>query len=159
MVFFYIINNNYGKIENIKNFNQNFTNYINLDDKDFLDQKTIKLVNYYKQISEKDSCVTSISYDMDAINYLLKKPSCTKYWSSWLTSPIATQKDYIRQLRKNQPQYILHISTHKFDGLDVPSRKFDGLEINERIELIHAYILSNYKKYDQLDGYIILEKR
>ena len=72
-----------------------------MEDEIFLDQNTIKLINYYKPLSEEDGCITNITYEMEAISYLLKKPTCTKYWSAWLASPIAIQKDYINQIKKN----------------------------------------------------------
>jgi len=31
--------------------------------------------------------------------------------------------------------------------------------IYERIELVNSFILTNYKKHEELDGYIILKKR
>ena len=120
-----------------------------MEDEVFLDQKTIKLIEYYKQISEKDNCVENISYD-DAIPYLLKKPTCTKYWATWLASPTVIQQDYINEIKKAQPKYILY-----FSG----DHKFDGLEIYERIELVNSYVLSNYKKYSELNDYVILEKK
>ena len=149
LLFYYISNHNHYKIDNIKNYKKNFTNFINLEDKIFLDQKTIKLIEYYKQISEKDNCVENISYDA-AIPYLLKKPTCTKYWATWLVSPTVIQQDYINEIKKAQPKYILY-----FSG----DHKFDGLEIYERIELVNSYVLSNYKKYNELNDYVILEKK
>ena len=158
LTLFYISNSNYYKFTNIKNFSANFTNYIELGDEDFIDKKTIKLVNYYKEVAKNDICVATISYDMDAINYLLKKPTCTTYWSSWLASPLSLQKDYIRQLKKMDPQYILH-QIHKVDELGNSSTKFDGLGIEERIEQIHSYIIINYTKYNEFDDFIIFEKK
>ena len=149
LLFYYIYNHNFYKIDNIKNYKQNFTKFIRLNDKDFLDEKTAKLIEYYKQISKKDNCVEIVTFD-DAIPYLLKKPSCTKYWSSLLASSTKSQKDYIKQLKKNEPEYILYYSD---------DRKFDGVGIYERIELVNSFILTNYKKHEELDGYIILKKR
>ena len=83
------------------------------------------------------------------IPYFLKKPSCTKYWASWLASP-NMQKDYIKRLKKIQPKYIIYSSE------DI---RFDGKGVYERIELVNSYILSNYEKYHELDHYIILEKK
>ena len=40
-----------------------FINLVNLEDEVFLDQKTIKLIKYYKQISEEDHCIENITYD------------------------------------------------------------------------------------------------
>ena len=158
LMVFYISNSGHYKFTNIKNFSSNFTNYIELSDRGFLDKKTIKLVNYYKEVTKSDVCVATISYDMDAINYLLKKPTCTTYWSSWLASPASSQKDYIRQLKKMDPQYILH-QIHKVDELGNSSTKFDGLGIEERIEQIHSYIMINYIKYNELDDFIIFKKK
>jgi len=155
LVIFYIINQDNYRIGNIRNFNKNFTNYIHLDDKNFIDQKTVKLLDYYKQITDKDNCVQIFTYDL-AIPYLLKKPSCTKYFSSWLASPIAKQEDYIRQLKKIQPKYILYESAGtNFEltyNVEVP-------EIYVRLEFVNSYIVSNYKKHNEFDGYIILEKK
>ena len=149
LLFYYIYNHNFYKIDNIKNYKQSFTKFVRLNDKDFLDEKTAKLIEYYKQISKKDNCVESVTFD-DAIPYLLKKPSCTKYWSSLLASSTKSQKDYIKQLKKNEPEYILYYSDN---------RKFDGVGIYDRIELVNSFILTNYKKHEELDGYIILKKR
>jgi len=155
LLFFYIINQSHYKIDNIKNFNKNFINYINFDDKNFLDQETAKLVNYYKSISEKDTCVQNFTFAF-AFPYLIKKPSCTKYYASWLASPIAKQKDYIKKIKKIQPKYILHESPKTVFYF---YHKLDGLAVYDRLELVNSYILSNYKKYDELGAYIVLEKK
>ena len=44
LLLFHVINPSHYKIDNVKNFNKNFINYINLEDKNFLDQKTLELV-------------------------------------------------------------------------------------------------------------------
>ena len=66
-----------------------------------------------------------------------------------MASPTVTQNDYINEIKKTQPKYILYYAN---------DLKFDGLGIYERIELVNSYVLNNYKKYDELDGYIFLEK-
>ena len=155
LVLFYINNQDNYRIDNIRNFQKNFTNYINLEDKHFIDQKNIKLLDYYKQITEKDNCIQIFTYD-SAIPYLLKKPSCTKYYSSYLASPIVKQEDYIRQLKKIQPKYILYKS---------PATNFEITynlehpEIFERLELVNFYIISNYELHKKFDGYEIFQKK
>ena len=125
-------------MNNIKNYKENFNSFINLEDNIFLNEKEKELIEYYSRISKNDSCIENITFD-DAIPYLLKKPSCTKYWASWLTSPIDLQKDYINRLKKIQPKYILYF---------LADHEFDGIGIYERIELVNSYVLANYKKYD-----------
>ena len=80
----------------------------------------------------------------------MKKPSCTKYWASWLASPTNTQKDYINEIKNVNPKYVFYTT----DLL-----KFDGLGVYERIGLVDSYIMANYEKYDEIDGYIILRKK
>jgi hypothetical protein len=98
--------------------------------------------------------VQIFTYDF-AIPYLLRKPSCTKYYAPWLASPLAKQKDYIKKLEIIQPKYILYKS---------PGTNFDLTyeveppEIHERLELVNSFILSNYKQHYEADGYIILKK-
>ena len=53
-------------------------------------------------------------------------------------------------LKKNEPEYILYYSD---------DRKMDSVGIYERLELVNSFILTNYKKREELDGYIILKKR
>ena len=45
LIIFYTLGYKKYKIENIVNFNKNFTKYIYLDDEDFLNNKEIKLLN------------------------------------------------------------------------------------------------------------------
>ena len=155
LVLFYVINKDNYRIVNIRNFNKNFTNYIHLDDRHFIDKKTIKLLDYYNKITEKDNCVQIFTYDL-AIPYLLRKPSCTKYYASWLASPIEKQEDYIRQLKKIQPKYILYESAGTNFEL---TYNVEAPEVYVRLEFVNSYIVSNYKKHDEFDGYIILEKK
>tara|TARA_B100000029_G_scaffold398165_1_gene396629 strand:- start:2747 stop:3370 length:624 start_codon:yes stop_codon:yes gene_type:complete len=149
LLFYYSLNNINYNLNNIKNYKENFNSFINLEDNIFLNEKEKELIEYYSRISKNDSCIENITFD-DAIPYLLKKPSCTKYWASWLTSPIDLQKDYINRLKKIQPKYILYF---------LADHEFDGIGIYERIELVNSYVLANYKKYDTLHGYLFLVKK
>lgn len=149
LIFYYINNHNNFSVSNIKNYKSNFLSYINLEDRKFLSEKTINQVNYYREISKNDNCILNITSELDAITYLLKKPSCTKYWSAWLTSPTLIQKDYIKKIEKIKPEYIIYEPRGAY---------FDGLQLYQRIELINDYLISNYKKHNQLDNFLILKK-
>ena len=50
-------------------------------------------------------------------------------------------------------------SFKELDEIFDPTGDLDGLKLYERIELLNSYILSNYKKHDEFDEYIILEKK
>ena len=148
LIFFYISSHKDYKIENIKNFNKNFTRYIYLEDKDFLTTREIALIDRYKTIFKNKNCVTNFTQD-DGLNFLLKKSSCSKYWSTWLSSPTELQRNYISNINKIKPDYIIYN----------PGGNFDGLTLAERVPLTNSYIISKYIKYEQLGDYTILEKR
>ena len=149
LIFYYSSNHQHYTFENVKNYKRNFLHFINLKDQAFLNEKIVNLIKVYNKIAGKENCVENITYD-DAIPYLLKKPSCTKYWASWIASPLIIQKDYINEIKKKRPKYIIY-----YEGSD----KFDGFEIYERIELVNSYIIANYKNYFEIEGYKILEKK
>ena len=143
------IHNKFFKLKNIKNLKTNYINLINLDDDHFLDEKTIKLLNYYKDISKNEKCIENFTDDA-VIPYLLKKPSCTKYYNIHLASAIKLQKNHIKKLIMTKPKYILYKS---------PQFKVDQLETSERLKIVNSYIISNYKLHKKFDGYEILKKK
>ena len=57
------------------------------------------------------------------------------------------------------------MSKNKYILYDSPGSNFELSflyelpEIYERLALVNSYILSEYKKHSQLEGYIILEKK
>ena len=148
LIFFYSFNNDHYKINNIINYKKNFSTFINTADNIFLDKETIKFIEHYKKISKNDNCIENITFN-DAIPYLIKKPSCTKYWVSFLASPIDIQKDYINKIKLTKPEYILYSSFN---------HKLDEIGIYERIELVNSYILSYYDLHEEIYGYKILKR-
>jgi len=136
-------------IENIKNVKKNYSLYVNLEDRNFLDNKVLEFISYYKEIAKNDSCVQNFTYDL-ALPYLIKKPTCTKYFSAWLASPEKKQNDYINQLRYSNPNFIIYNSSQY---------KVDSLELKERLRKVNEYILQNYEPFKTFNGYEIYQKR
>jgi hypothetical protein len=152
---FYLLNISKYNFNNIINYKKNFLTYINYKDENFIDSKTIKFVNYYKTLNEESNCIQIFTFDL-AIPYLLKKPSCTKYFSSWLASSTVKQNDYVKNLIIVDPQYILYNSTGtNFDLTYKP----EPPEVYERLYIVNSYILSNYKQFSFIDDYVILKKK
>ena len=82
--------------------------------------------------------------------------SLYKYFSSLLASPIAKQEDYIRQLKRIKPKYILYDSSGTNFEL---TYKLEPPEIFDRLELVNFYIISNYELHKKFDGYEIFKKK
>jgi|TARA_B100001964_G_C13911403_1_gene456093 hypothetical protein len=73
-----------------------------------------------------------------------------------MASSITKQKDYIKELKRIQPEYILYDSLGTNFNL---TYKYEPPELFERLELVNSYILFNYKKYSQFDGYIFFKRK
>ena len=154
IILFIFINIKNYNINKIINYNKNFYKYINLKDESFIDTKTNNFLEYFGKINSNSYCVQIFTFDL-ALPYLLKKPSCTKYFSSWLASPIDRQKDYILNINKIKPIFILYQSKGKNFDL---TYKPEPPEVFERLTLVNSYILDNYSFYKQLDDYIIFKR-
>jgi hypothetical protein len=130
---------------NIKNINHRYIKFVQLNNEYFMHKDTINLINYMNKVAVKDECVQNFTND-HALPYLLKKRTCTTYYASLLASPDILQNDYINQLIKNKPSYIIYKSDKYL---------LDNLEIYERLKLVSNYINLNYDFHKKIDGYEI----
>ena len=79
-IIFIIFNTNF--IKNINYvFKKDYQKYFSINDDFFLDNETNNFIKLYSRISSNDRCVQNFT-DYLILNFLLKKPSCTKYFSS-----------------------------------------------------------------------------
>ena len=92
-----------------------------------------------------DQCVQNFTFD-HALPYLLKKRTCTTYYASLLASPNILQKDYIIQLKKTKPSYIIY-NSERFT--------LDNFEIHEKLKLVNEFINQNYNFHKKIDRYTI----
>ena len=141
---FYLIKTefNYSNIKNIKN---RYLKFVQLNDDHFMHKDTINLINYMNKIAVQDKCVENFTHD-HALPYLLKKKTCTTYYASLLAAPDVLQKDYIIQLKKAKPNYIIYKSERYL---------FDNFEIYERLKLVSNYINLNYNFHKKINDYVI----
>ena len=117
IIFFIFINIKSFNVNKILNYNENLSKYVNLTDENFVDIKTNNFVKEFSQINRNSDCIQIFTFDL-ALPYLLKKPSCTKYFASWLASPTNNQKDYILNIEKIKPNFILY---HKSSSISKKS--------------------------------------
>ena len=109
---------------NIKNINQRYIKFVQLNNEYFMHKDTINLINYMNKVAVKDECVQNFTND-HALPYLLKKRTCTTYYASLLASPDILQKDYITQLEKTKPSYVIYKSErYFFDNFDIYSHNY-----------------------------------
>ena len=65
--------------QNIISFKSRVKNYVSISDEFFLAKHQKLLIKKYNNLTITDKCVQIFTYDV-AIPYLLKKPSCNKYF-------------------------------------------------------------------------------
>jgi hypothetical protein len=128
--------------------NKKYKIYISLEDHIFINTITLKFVNYFSQMSKEDVCFLNFTDDI-ILNYLLKKPSCTRYYNPIFANTEYLQNDYINQFAASDPVYILYKSNQFV--IDIfPSQK---------LKFVNEYIISKYKFFEKIDGYEIYKKK
>ena len=122
--------------KNIISFKSSVKNYVNLSDEFFLTERQNLLIKRYNNLTIEDKCVLIFTYDA-AIPYLLKKPSCNKYYYVWNIGNKKNQNLFIKSIENRKPNFILL-------GGDYKNPITIGLEPHERLPIIHDFIIKNY---------------
>jgi len=146
LIFFVLITFNKKQSINIKNvFNSlnNFNYLVKEKDDAYLDDDYKEFIDFYKKISLNEKCV-QIFTNENAVPYLLKKPTCSKYFSVYISSPRNLQNDFINDLSLKKPTYILYDSM--VDIYDDPKL---------RLGIVNQYILNNYIKFKKINKWTI----
>ena len=74
--------NNISSFKNIYTFPKNISNFIKSEDKKFINKKYSDLIEELNLLTANSNCVQVFSYDQ-AIFYLMKKKSCSKFYNIW----------------------------------------------------------------------------
>jgi hypothetical protein len=146
LIFVFILNE--VNLSNISNFRLDAKQLILAEDNKFFTRKYNKKISLINEIFKDENCIQNFSTEL-LIPYLLKKPSCTKYFSSWLASGYDTEMDYIKYLKKKMPKLILY---------EAPGYNVDGIDTRTRLKYVNKYILENYEDYYSYEGLRIFKK-
>ena len=139
---------------NVLSAKERFLQYIKLSDEEFIKtgfSNPVHLKKFlvrFNDLNKDERCVQNFTVDL-ILPYLLKKPSCTKYFSSFLVLSKNAQLKYIEEIIINSPLYVIYES---------PGFIFDNIPTYKRLKLVDAYIKANYAVHDSFNGYIILKK-
>lgn len=143
--FFYLYFEKKYESKSIKNFNYFFSsvsNLIKLEDKFYINNEYSLILDFYSNLTKEDKCVYVFTNEL-AIPYLLKKPTCSKHFINYISSPVFIQKEIIKDLKNKKPQYILYKSR-----LDLYEDSAIRLKyVNEFIKKNYS-IFSNYLNWE-----------
>jgi hypothetical protein len=139
-----ILTANSSLVKNIHNFinvKNNIKNLVQADDQLHLNKNYLSVINYYKKISKSDQCVQIISDDL-SFAYLLKKPTCTQFFSPASVISGYTEDRFIEQLKISSPNFILYESPNNIlkNQLNMPKAL--------------QYINLKYSFFENYNGYI-----
>jgi len=130
---YFIFNLNF---KNIISFESRVKNYVNLGDEFFLSENQNLLIKRYNDLTVKDECVLIFTYE-SAIPYLLKKPSCNKYYFVHTIGSKENQNLFIKSLENRKPNFILLGGEYINIGF--------GPKPNEMFPIIYNFLLENYQ--------------
>ncbi len=145
LLIFIGLNFNYS-LENIKTYNSRIKNFAKLEDKNFLKENELELIEKISSELNDKNCIQLFSNDV-ALLYLLRKKSCSKFYFTWSIGTFENQRKVISELNQNN----LIISGG-------PSYSWD-LDIDEKLPILSEYINNNYELLAKVNNYQILQKK
>ena len=142
LAIFLVFRFDFGKFNNINNFNSDVSNLLFNPDEFYLEENYKEFVNYYGNLTKEDSCIQSI-YDDVSLPYLLKKPTCTKFFISAHIINNFSDEKFLKDFKKNIPLYVLYDGPYNF------------LTDKINMKIVEKYIKDNYQFYKVFNGWII----
>ena len=95
-----------------------------------------------------EECIQIFTIDL-IVPYLIKKPTCTKFFSSWIVSGYNTEKKYIKKLKEKKVKYVLYSSPY--------AAPLDGVKAETRLKYVNEFLTKNYIKVYDSNGYSLLK--
>jgi hypothetical protein len=131
-----------------KNFKSRLMNYVHLNDEVFLKDEDIKFINNVKNAISENNCFQNFTDDV-ALNYLLKKINCSKYYMVYSLGSKKTQNELVKSLEKTE---IIIAYQDRLNNDEMKERPYYKLwRVNE-------YIKKNYKIIFNQGDRIVLKK-
>ena len=132
--------------KNIINYKHRFENYINLDDKFFLNSKELLFIEKAKPIVKEFNCIQLLSNDA-ALYYLLKKKSCTKYYYVWSATSKNNQKNIINDMESTK----LIIEGGPRNNWDIPLKR--------KLFMVYEYMDKEFYLIEEIQNWNIFLRK
>ena len=116
-------------------------------DEKYLSEDYALMLDYYKKLIKNDKCV-QIFTNETAIPYLLKKPTCSKFYSMCVSAPEENQKLFVGDLKRFKPEFILYASEMDPYG-----------DTHERLPVVLDFINNNYTFYSKFKYWTFVKKK
>ena len=130
-------------IKNITNFYSSSKSLINKNDFSFVNNDYKEFIIYYRNLIQDEKCVLIFTNE-NALPYFLKKPTCSKFYTAYTSSPESLQKRFIEEISDKIPSYVVYES--QIDYYDKP---------NVTLNIVNNYILDNYTLLENINKWTI----
>ena len=141
-IFMFLKNEN-TNIKNITNFYLSSKSLINKNDFSFVNNDYKEFIIYYRNLIQDEKCVLIFTNE-NALPYFLKKPTCSKFYTAYTSSPESLQKRFVEEIRDKTPSYVVYES--QIDYYDKP---------NVTLNIVNNYILDNYTLLEKINKWTI----
>ena len=153
-IFFIFANIPINFYENIYNFKNRYIKYIEMNDYNYLNHEEIKLINKLKILTKDESCFQIFTYET-AIQYYLKKKTCTNFFHIMNLGPKKNQLLFIDQISIKKPKYFITGGTYQTIG-NMKGRDNFELTPKDRFPYIDQYIKQNYEVHEEIGAWKVL---
>ena len=126
----------------------NIRNFISISNSEFVSNKRKNILKKISLLVEDEECINNFTSDL-SLPYLINKPTCTKFFSSWILSGKKTEKIYLEQLAESTGNYLIYDSPHFI---------VDQIPTNKRLPIVDTFIKNNYFEALNYQNYVILKK-
>lgn len=120
-------------------------------DEAFLAPRELAVREVLREEFREEACFFSLTSE-PLWPFLLRKPSCGKFYLTWLISDRRLQEEAIAELRATMPGKILY-------GTPLAGDEMDGIPIAERARYLHAFVLEHYEPHREFEGWEIWRRK
>jgi hypothetical protein len=102
------------------------------------------------QLLDKDDCIFSLTSEA-MWPYLLRKPSCGRFFVVWFASPKPLRDELLHELAGSPPRFILVRSPSGYEGMD-------GVANEQRFPEVYAFVAAHYQAFENVSGWEIYRR-
>ena len=111
----------------------------------FLTQEYKNFIKEFTILSKNDKCVLQLNDD-NALPYFLNKPTCTKYYVNALVLANHTENNFLIELKKSMPEYI------------VSESEINWFKVRDNYPKASLFVDENYTFFKQINLWKIIRK-
>jgi len=111
----------------------------------FLTEEYKQFIKKFTLLSKNDKCVQQLNDD-NALPYFLNKPTCTKYYVNAHVLTNHTENNFLIELKKSMPEYIVSVSN------------INWFKLRNNYPKASSFVSENYSFFNKYDSWEVIRK-